>query len=122
LSEQTVLAVTELVHATNLQKQTVLSQRNKAEASKEEQAQAYGDKAPRPHPGADHSGLGEPEPPQAAAAAPFPRGHFGNDASKVATTAAWHERRELLCGGGGDGWEVDASLAISSSGASGGTR
>ena len=103
-----------------MQKQAVLSRRNKAEAPKEEQGGAYGDEARGPHPGADHSGLGEPEPPQAAAAAPVPGGHFGDGASEAAIAAAWHERRELRCGGGGDGWEVDASLAVARSGASGG--
>jgi len=106
-----------------LQKQAVLSRRNKAEAPKEEQGGAYGDEARGPHPGADHSGLGEPEPPQAAAAAPVPGGHFGDGASKASIAAAWHERRELRCGGGsGKGWEVDASLAVDASGISGGAR
>ena len=75
-------------------------------------AGAYGDEAPGPHPGADHSGLGEPEPPEAGAAAPAPRGHFGHGAGEAAVAAVRDERREPRCCGGGDGWEVDASLTV----------
>ena len=85
-----------------MQKQAVLSRRNKAEAPKEEQGGAYGDEARGPHPGADHGCLGE---------APSPGGHIVDCASEAAGAAAWHERREPRCGGGGDGWEVDACAA-----------
>jgi hypothetical protein len=95
-----------------LQKQTVLSRRNKAEAPKEEQGGAYGDEAPGPYPGADHGSLGEPEPPQAAAAAlvpgttsatvpekhpSLPRGtSAGNSAAAAAAAAAMDGRSTLL--------------------------
>ena len=86
--------------------------REQGRGTKGSKAGAYGDEAPGPHPGADHSGLGEPEPPEAGAAAPAPRGHFGDGADEAAVAAARHEGRELRCNGGGDGREVDASLTV----------
>lgn len=103
-----IIAVSKVLHGNNLQFAETNSPKLKEQGGSTNLG-AYGNEGPRSHPGADHSGLGKPEATQAAAA---PGGHFGDGAGETSGAAAGHERREPRCGGGSDGREVDASLAV----------